>query len=69
MNEDFSVGMIGAKSMSGRNELGPQTKVVIDFTIEGDDDASVFIRHGLIGRSADVDDGQPAMTQAYFAIV
>ena len=69
MHKDFGVGMIGAKPMSGRYKLGPQTEVVIDFTIEGDDDASVLIRHGLIGRGADVDDCQPAVTQAYLSIV
>ena len=69
MDENFRVGMIGAKPMAGLHKLRSQSGVIVDFTIEGDDYASVLIRHGLIGSNADIDDGQAAVPEAYLAIV
>src|SRR5215468_3942664 len=68
VDEDFGVGMVGTKAVTGRDKLRPQISMVVDFTIERDDYVSIFIAHRLTGGNAYIDDGQTAVSEAYLAI-
>ena len=60
------LGIAGApEAVTGSRQLLSQRPEVVDFAIEADDVAAAGRRHGL-GRSlAEVDYGQPAMTEGY----
>src|SRR3954467_5215291 len=64
MNNDFSVA-VGTKSMPGGDQLRTQFLKVIDFAVESDPDGLIFIAHGLMSGGREVDDGKPAVLQAY----
>ena len=64
VDDDFSIGM-GTEGVSGGNQLSAQFLEVINFAVEGDPYGLIFIAHGLMSGGRKIDDGQPAVLQAY----
>lgn len=62
MDEDFGVGVIGAKGMAGGLELTAEFSMVIDFAVEDYLDRAILIGHGLSPARL-VDDGQAAVEE------
>src|SRR5437867_6748177 len=50
----------GPIAMPARLKKGPEGRMVIDFAVEGDPNALVFVCHRLVA-PRDIHDGQPAM--------
>src|SRR5439155_2933665 len=63
MDNDFGVGMVSAKAVSGRTQFAAQPQVVVDLTIEDNPDGFVLVGHWLSGSSAEVDDRKAAVRQ------
>jgi hypothetical protein len=62
VNDDFGVAL-RTKHVAESHELGDELLKVIDFAIEGDNDAAVFVVQRLLARR-NINNRQPAMTQA-----
>jgi hypothetical protein len=54
--------MIGAELMSARNQFRAELGVIIDLTVERDDDAAILVAHRLRCRDGEVDDGKAAVS-------
>ena len=59
---------IAAHGMAGRLQLAADVAVVVDFAVEGDDEAPVGRMHRLRAAGTEIDDGEPALTQRHAAL-
>ena len=63
MQDNFGVG-VGAEAMAFGYELAAEGGEVINFSVVGDPDAAIFIRHRHVAVGGKVEDGKPSAPQS-----
>src|SRR5262245_29804294 len=66
MNDRFRVGPC-SELMPLRQQIDCQIRVVVDLTVEYDDDRAIFVEDRLLS-ATQIDDAQPAMAEAHITL-
>lgn len=69
VDQHLGVTVIGTELVPAGDELGPELGVIVDFTVESDDDRAVLVAHRLRRGDVEVDDREAAVTEANSAVV